>query len=148
MAIVPTKILLAADGSEDSELALQMAAGLANATGAELHVVYVALVSPWVYPTSLSHSEYERIHQEQQQILDNLVEKVEADGGKITASYFRVGRRADDEVIRLSEELDVDLVIVGSRGKSTLERALMGSDSESIVRYSRYPVLVVRGQSD
>jgi hypothetical protein len=51
----------------------------------------------------------------------------------------------DEEIIRLSEELDVDLVVVGSKGKSTIARALMGSDSETIVRYSRYPVLVVRG---
>ena len=56
-----------------------------------------------------------------------------------------MGHRADDEVIRLSEELDVDLVILGSKGQRTIERALMGSDSESIVRYSKCPVMVVRG---
>ena len=122
-----------------------MAAGLSSKIGAELHVVYVALISPWVLTGKLSGSEYRMIQQEQQGFLDGLVEQVEAAGGTVTAAHFRTGHRADDEIIRLSEELDVDLVIVGSKGQRTIERALMGSDSESIVRYSRYPVLVVRG---
>ncbi len=145
MNMIPEKILLAADGSRDSKLALEMAAGLAGKVGAELHVVYVALISPWVLTGRLSDTEYARIRREQQGFLDELVAQIEDGGGAVTGAHFRVGRRADDEIIRLSEELGVDLVVVGSKGKSTIERALMGSDSESIVRYSRYPVLVVRG---
>ena len=56
------------------------------------------------------------------------------------------GRKADDEIIRLGEELVVGLVVVGSKAKSTIERALVGSDAGSIARYFRYPVLVVRGR--
>jgi nucleotide-binding universal stress UspA family protein len=56
------------------------------------------------------------------------------------------GRRADNEIIRLGEELVVGLVVVGNKVKSTIERALMGSDAGSIARYFRYPVLVVRGR--
>jgi nucleotide-binding universal stress UspA family protein len=46
----------------------------------------------------------------------------------------------------LGEELVVGLVVVGNKVKSTIERALMGSDAGSIARYFRYPVLVVRGR--
>lgn len=123
-----------------------MATGLAIQTGAELHVVYVAQISPWLLGASLSNVEYGRIRREEQGWLDEMVAEIERLGGKVTEAHFRVGRRADDEVIRLSEELGVDLVVVGSKGKSTIERALMGSDAESIVRYCRYPVLVVRGR--
>ena len=145
MDMLPTKILLAADDSQDSRLALRMAASMADRTGAELHVVYVALISPWIISNRLSDSEYQKIRQEQQAFLDDLVEQVREVGAEPTEAYFRVGKRADDEIIRLSEELEVDMIVVGSKGKSTLERALMGSDAESVVRYSRYPVLVVRG---
>lgn len=144
--ILPTRILLAADGSKDSRLALRMAAGLSGRLGAELHVVYVALISPWVLGGRLSDVEYRQLRQEQQGFLDELVERVEAAGGTVSEAHFRVGLRADEEIIRLSEELGADLVIVGSKGKRTIERALMGSDSESVVRYSRCPVLVVRGE--
>ena len=145
MEMLPTRILLAADGSKDSQLALQTAAGLAGRVGAELHVVYVALISPWVLSGRLSDTEYAKLRQEQEGFLDDIVSRIEAAGGRITEKYFRVGHRADDEIIRLSEELIVDLIIVGSKGQRTLERALMGSDAESVVRHSRYPVMVVRG---
>jgi nucleotide-binding universal stress UspA family protein len=56
------------------------------------------------------------------------------------------GRKADNEIIRLGEESVVDRVFVGSKGKSTRERVLMGSDAGSIARYCRYRVLVVRGR--
>lgn len=144
MEYLPGKMLLAADGSEDSTLALRTSVELARGIGAELHVVYVALVSPWVYPVSLSGSERKKIEREQRGILDGLVEEAKSSGVGAVGSHFRVGRRADDEIITLAEELGVGMIVVGSRGKSTLERALMGSDSESVVRYARCPVLVVR----
>ena len=145
MEMLPKKILLAADGSDDSKLALQMATNMAVGLGAELHVVYVAIISPWVLGGKLSDTEYDRLKSEQQRVLDNLVLQIESLGGGVAEAYFRVGQRADDEIIRLSEELDADLVVVGSKGRSTLKRALMGSDAESIVRYARHPVMVVRG---
>jgi nucleotide-binding universal stress UspA family protein len=144
MEMLPTKILLAADDSEDSKLALQMATSMASRLGAELHVVYVAIISPWILGGKLSDTEYERIKSEQQMFLDDLVSQIEIIGGVVAESHFRVGQRADDEIIQLGEELNVDLIVVGSKGRGTLKRALMGSDSESIVRYSRQPVLVVR----
>lgn len=143
--MLPTKILLAVDGSEDSRLALRMAAGLAGKVGAELHVVYVALISPWVLTGRVSDTEYAALRQEQEGFLDEIVSQAGAEGAQVTEKYFRVGHRADDEIIRLSEELAVDLIIVGSKGQRTLERALMGSDAESVMRHSRYPVMVVRG---
>lgn len=145
--MLPTKILLAADGSRDSGLALGMAAGLAEKVGAELHVVYVALISPWVLGGKVSDAEYRQLQQEQQGFLDGLVGQVEAAGGTVTEAHFKVGHRADDEIIRLAEDLGVDLIIVGSKGRRTLERALIGSDSESIVRHSSCPVMVMRGGS-
>lgn len=147
MEILPTKILLAADGSRDSRLALRMATSLSGKVGAELHVVYVALISPWVLGGKVSDTEYRQLRQEQQGFLDGLVGQVEEAGGTVTEAHFRVGHRADEKIIQLSEELGVDLVIVGSKGQRTIERALMGSDSESIVRYSRCPVMVVRERS-
>ncbi len=143
--MLPEKILIAADGSRDSKLALRMATSMAGGLGAELHVVYVAIVSPWVMGGKLSDTEYDRLKREQQGFLDRLVQEIEGMGGELAGSHFRVGKRADDEIIKLSEELDVDLIVVGSKGQTTIARALMGSDSESIVRHSRHPVLVVRG---
>jgi nucleotide-binding universal stress UspA family protein len=143
----PKKILLATDGSEDSTRALQMAADLSTRIDVELHVVYVTVVSPWIPPGTLSDTEYETLRREQEGWFDEQVRQVEAAGGKVAGAHFRTGRRADEEIIKLSEELGVGMIMVGSRGRNSLERSLVGSDSESIVRYSRCPVLVVRADS-
>jgi nucleotide-binding universal stress UspA family protein len=60
-------------------------------------------------------------------------------GGTVAGAHLRVG-----EVVSLAEELGVDLIVVGSRSRDRLRRALMGSVSGSIVRNARCPVLGVR----
>jgi K+-sensing histidine kinase KdpD len=51
-----------------------------------------------------------------------------------------------EEVVGLAEELEVDLIVVGTRGRSVIRRALMGSVSDSVVRHARCPVVVARSQ--
>ena len=47
--------------------------------------------------------------------------------------------------MRLSEELGVGTIVLGSRGLGAVRRALMGGVSESVVRHAHCPVFVVRG---
>lgn len=140
----PSKILVAADGSSDSVLALQMAGRLSEKIDLELHVVYVALLSPWILSGTLSDSEFQTLKQQQQRVLDDQVETVESSGGQVTQAHFRTGQRADEEVVRLAKEIEAEMIIVGSRGRSTFEQAVVGRDSDGIVKYSPCPVLVAR----
>jgi nucleotide-binding universal stress UspA family protein len=55
----------------------------------------------------------------------------------------RAGKE-DEHLVGLAGKLGVDLIVVGSRGVSGIEHALVGSVSESIVRYAHCPVLVMR----
>jgi nucleotide-binding universal stress UspA family protein len=52
------------------------------------------------------------------------------------------------EIVELAEELKVGLVVVGSRGLGGIRRALMGSVSDSVVRYAHCMVLVVRKEEE
>ena len=153
MSIFPTKILLATDGSEEAQLALSTAVDQANSTNSELHVVTVA---PWnpdpAYATheiSLRWQSYEDviegIGKEAQQILDKQMKKIEEAGGTLQEAYVRRGRK-DQEIVRLAEDIGAGLIIIGSRGRAGVRRALMGSVSDSVVRHAHCPVLVVRKQ--
>jgi nucleotide-binding universal stress UspA family protein len=51
---------------------------------------------------------------------------------------------SDAEIVRLAEELDAGLTVVGSRGLGAVSGALIGSVSDSVVRHAHCPVLVVR----
>ena len=149
MSIFPTKILLATDGSEEARQAAQAAAELSRDTGSELHVTYV-LPSPaqlrghHLYSREVMHSITERAEEEGRSFLEEQAERIRASGGKVAETHLRAGE-PDKEIVKLSEDLGVGTIVIGSRGLGGLKRALMGSVSESVVRHAHCPVFVVRG---
>jgi nucleotide-binding universal stress UspA family protein len=139
MSVFPTKILLATDGSEDARGATEAAVDLAGRSNSELHVMHV-----WHDVPGFAHAFVKReLKRQGQEVLDEQVKKIEASGVTVTQAHLR-GGRTSDEVIKLSEELEVGLLVVGSRGLGTVGRILMGSHSEEIVHHAHVPVLVVR----
>jgi nucleotide-binding universal stress UspA family protein len=141
MTIFPTRVLFASDGSEDSELAATTAVGLAKITGSQLHVLHVAPAFPdYFEPSDPQPGPTER---EARRILEEEVKKIENVGGTVAQSHLRRGGAAE-EVIELAEELETGLIVLGSRGRGRIRRALMGSVSDSVVRHAHCPVLVVR----
>ncbi len=139
MSAFPERILLATDGSEDAVRATEAATDLAKRSGAELHVVHV-----WHDVPGFAHDFVKReLKRQGQEILDDQVEKIRAAGAEVTKAHLR-GGRTSNEVIKLTEEIDAGLLIVGSRGLGTVQRILMGSQSEEIVHHAQIPVLVLR----
>ena len=158
MSIFPTKILLATDGSREAELAGRTAADVAEKTGSELHVVHVfglAPVGPPVYPGAADVEGIEQgeplleedlvrtSEQRAKEALEVEVEKVRSAGGDVAQAHLREGRVAP-EIVALAEDIGAGLIVMGSRGRGGIRRALMGSVSDSVVRHAHCPVLVVR----
>jgi len=85
----------------------------------------------------------ERVEGETCERIEEEVRKIREVGGEVAKAHARFGK-ADKEIVHLSEELHADLVILGSRGFDPIRRAVMGSLSDSVVRYAHCPVLVVR----
>ena len=141
MSIFPTKILLATDGSREAHLAATTAADLANSTNSELHVVLVGELSP----TFLAQTEEEpaELQRQAQRLLDEEVRSIEEAGGTVKEAHLRQGK-ADEEVVELAERMGIGLIVMGSRGRGRIRRALMGSVSESVVRHAHCPVTIVR----
>ena len=141
MSVFPTRILLATDGSPDAGRAAQTAVELCQQTGSELHLVHVGEF----LPTYLAQTEEEpaQLREAARRLLEEETRKVSEAGVAVAGAHLRLGRPAE-EVVALSEELSVGVIIVGSRGMSALRRALMGSVSDSVVRYAHCPVFVVR----
>ena len=146
MGDTPTKVLLATDGSASSAKAAHRAARMAQAFGAELHVVHVMPVTQ-PYHLIGSDAEGPSLYEEDlpwaQQLLDGQVRKIEEDGAHITKAHLRSGE-PDAEVVALAEDIGADMIVVGSRGTSPLRRPI-GSVSSSIATHAHCPVLVARG---
>lgn len=153
----PTKVLLAADGSEDSARAVEVAVALSGKTGAELHLVHVGQApSPstgtTVHSPSLPTEPYESVVKRARKLLERQVEQIRESGGNIAETHLRIGS-PPYEVVGLSDEIGADLIVVGSgrpravrRAVSgTIRRAAIGAAADYIVRSAHCPVLVVRG---
>ncbi len=141
-------LLVAHDFSSPADRALLVAFDLAQALGATLHVAHVhpdvydghsdpALGLPW--PSDQQTERYTRF-------LDTEVERV------VTAALGDAGKTLQRHVVRgdpvkrlmaLTDELGADLLCVGSTGKGAIERVLLGSVSQLLVRTSDVPVLTV-----
>ena len=149
MSIFPTKILLATDGSVESELALNTAVDLANSTSSELHVVHVGGQYHPDLPTlrdpALFEEGFQGLEQETQEVLDGQARKIEEAGGTVQEAHYRRGRK-NQEIVHLGEEIGAGLIVMGSRGRGGVRRALMGSVSDSVIRHAHCPVLVVRNE--
>jgi nucleotide-binding universal stress UspA family protein len=148
--LLGTKMLLATDGSEGAELATQAVVELAEDTGSEVHVVYVEPLPGFMKKSDASTPGYdlelyEKIEEEARETLRKLVWRVKVAGGTVVEAHLRMGTVAE-EIVAVADELEVDLIIVGSRGLGRIRRTIAGSVSESVFRNARCPVMVVRAK--
>ena len=141
MSIFPTTILLATDGSKEAQLAASTAADLARRTDSELHLIHVGELRP----TFLAQTELEPAQLERQarELLDEQVRRVEEAGGTVEEGHLRLGR-ADEEIVDLAQSIGAGMIVMGSRGRGRIRRALMGSVADSVVRHAHCPVTIVR----
>jgi nucleotide-binding universal stress UspA family protein len=150
MSIFPTKILLATDASEEAGLAAQTAADMAQKTSSELHLAYVMYSGTFSEVGLLSEDEIlaaddpeAKMKELGEEFLNYLAEPIKAAGGEVAQAHLRLGR-PDREIVSLADEINAGLIVMGSRGRGGIRRALLGSVSDSVVRHAHCPVLVVR----
>jgi nucleotide-binding universal stress UspA family protein len=144
------RILLATYGSDGTEFAAHTAIRLANSADCELHLVYVERLPgyPACVPISARHLEWELHEDAERAGLETLWEldrNVRIAGGTVAGAHLRIGEVAE-EVVDLAEELEADMIVVGTRGRSVIGRALMGNVSDSLIRHASCPVVVARSQ--
>ena len=137
-------ILAAIDGSGKSGAALDVAIGEADVHGAALHVVYV--IETGLFSSLPMDNTWEVIYglleTQGKEALLAAAKKGESQGVGIT-THIKQGH-AGNEILKLATDLGVDLIVVGSHGKSNLDRILLGSVSSFVVGHSTVSTLVVR----
>ncbi|HMK35774.1 MAG TPA: universal stress protein [Desulfomonilaceae bacterium] len=144
--MIPKKILLCVDFSRYSERASEVAADYAKNFGASLLVLNVVNTRFFSHPAIMDSPAYGRAFDEAQQIAQKKLMEV-ADNIKKKVpdlkSFSRTGVPGE-EIIKLAAEQSVDLIIVGTMGRTGVSRLLLGSAAETVIKSASCDVLTVR----
>lgn len=139
------RILCGVDFSKTSDAAFEHAVKLVRRMGGELHVVHAYGLSVAALPEGAVMTGPARaaeLANEAQAKLDQWVSR----HPDIDIAEHIVTGVASEEVLRIAEEIEPEIIVVGTHGRSGLKHLLFGSVAEQIIRKAPCPVLVVRGQ--
>ena len=150
-----SKILAPVDGSIQAERALDYAIFLAKNCEASLGTIHVAQVpTDWSLPTISSHST--RIDDDRQ-TYRRMIEVIEANENDILAKAEAKAKAAGltvkkikesghpaDRIVNVASENGYDLIVIGSRGNSSIKEALLGSVSHHVCQHAKCSVLIAR----
>ncbi len=149
MSQFPNKcILTATDFSEYSKVALDICLAVSRCMKTKLYVLHTIEKFPHDYKHLLSSTS----HADMKQKLEaEAVEKIKAmipaellDGGDVIP-MVRFGKPFL-EIIQATKDENADLLVIGTHGRAGVDRVILGSVAERIVRKARCPVMVVRGK--
>jgi nucleotide-binding universal stress UspA family protein len=145
-----TRILIPTDGSDVVTPAIKTALDIATTYDATLHALFI--VDP---PSSVSSAG------DGFTALDNLLDELDDEGHSATAAIadqatargietttaVRRGNPHDD-ILSYAEANEIDLIVMGTHGRTGVKRALLGSVTEDVVRHAEIPVLTVHQAPD
>lgn len=137
-------ILHPSDFSSHSEYAFRLACSLARDHGARLIVFHVVTtLGPELVPYGEAVSQLQP-EGYQQQLWDDL-RRIQPPEPSVTVDHRLAEGDPAEEILRLATETHCDMIVLGTHGRTGLERLLMGSVAEQVVRRAPCPVLTVKG---
>jgi nucleotide-binding universal stress UspA family protein len=135
------------DFSDASRAAMEVAADLARRTGAELVLLHAYPIPGYTFPDGSVVASPKMMQdladQAERHLEEWRGEAVRLVGAPRVSAEKAVGEPAA-EIVSYARSAGMDLVVVGTHGRTGLEHALMGSVAERVVRRAHCPVLTVR----
>ena len=136
------RIVLGIDGSDHAAKATDVTAELAKAVGSEVLVVHILerIAASKGAPAADLEIPSDAVGLVEEAAARLKKERIKTTEKVITASSGRVA----PEILSVAEEVNADLIVVGSRGLSDFSGLLVGSVSHKLIQHANCPVLVVR----
>lgn len=137
-------ILIATDGSDNTLRAISCGIEFAKISGATVYALYVVNTPATISETWTLGKEriYEVMRKDGEKAVSKIKEIGEASGVEIKEVVL--DGDPSNEIIDFAENNNIDLIVMGTLGKTGLEKFLIGSVAEKVVRGSKVPVMVVR----
>lgn len=141
MKAIITRILVPTDFSDTSDAALEYARILAKRFGASLHLLH-AIDDPFIAEGLAAEAYVMEAPSIRTSMLDDARARLRHRAGGCTTVEAIVGRAAPT-VVDYAQQCDIDLIVMGTRGRTGLAHLLLGSVAERVVRTASCPVLTV-----
>lgn len=136
-------VLLPTDGSEAAANAADEAFDVVTNNDATLHFLFVVDETAGPLNVRGGDERFEQAEAEGQEVVDEAVERAEQAGIKSVTGSVQQGTPYE-VILDYAEEIGIDLIIMGTHGRSGLDRHLLGSVTEKVVRRANPSVLTVR----
>jgi nucleotide-binding universal stress UspA family protein len=140
-------ILVPVDGSSTAQLAVEKAIGLAKAFGGRVTAIFV--IDPYPFTgvgTDFAYGQAEYLSAataEANAAIAAAKTAFEGAGVSVDTSVIEA-HAAWRGVVQAAESMQADLIVMGSHGRSGLEKLVLGSVTQAVLSHTRLPVLVVR----
>lgn len=133
------RILVAMDGSIYSDKALDQALSMAKVCGSTLFAITVMVV----YPATLGTAPWvkERLSEEAGRILEKAKNK-SAEENVPCETIVHIGKNPHELIVREAMERNIDLIVMGTHGRTGLKKLLLGSVAERVIGHAPCAVLV------
>jgi nucleotide-binding universal stress UspA family protein len=136
------KILVAYDGSEGAKLALGKAVEIVKAAKAEIHIIAVGRIPEYAETVSEVEEEKEQAQSYYSKFMEEAANRLKQQGLS-PSIHIDFGKPADT-ILRLAEDLRVDLLVLGTHPHSALRRRVLGATTDKVIDHAHCSVLVVR----
>ena len=141
------KVLFCTDFSENADYAFNFAYGIAKRDEGLLYILHIIpRNSNQAYAESfITMEDMEKIKKAvEEDVANNYKERYEKkiENG-IAYEFITKSGREDEEIMGFAQKEKVDLIVIGTHGRTGIERVFFGSVAEKVLRHSPYPVFII-----
>jgi universal stress protein A len=140
------KILVPVDFSSSSNKAFLFARDMVDCWKGELHLIHVmdtdflsGAVHITIEPLDESVAKWKKRAENKLKAIYH-----DSDGPELSGEIHIREGKPHEEILKLADELDVGMIVIGSHGRKGLERAIFGSVAEKVTRMAKTPILIIK----
>ncbi|EXS25263.1 MULTISPECIES: universal stress protein [Acinetobacter] len=140
-------ILVPIDGSETSMVAMKEAIKLGKALNSKITVVQVMALDPFIADAYVKTGETNELIERTRTYLLDILEQAKqqfSNEGITVETKLLEGFIVHEEIIQAAQDLNADLIVMGSHGRTGVRKLVLGSVAQKVLGESHIPVLIVR----
>jgi nucleotide-binding universal stress UspA family protein len=137
------KILVATDGSDHAEKAVEYACDMASKYDATIYLIHVVSLPSWIYSEASFEPLKDHVQRAGKEIMQAAEKKVREKGIEKIQTFLAKGDPTH-EILQYAEKNDVDMIVLGSRGAGKLGMLMLGSVSHKVCNMAERTCVTVK----